>query len=191
MRTRREGVALLKDRLRATIERTSGREELRRRALDSLYALPEGDRVCHGTFTPVTSSWPMRGSTSWTGSTPLRGITWRTWPGRPAHPCVAPQSAAPDGDRALSEDIEGFERGYLACFDLAPEDEEILAVEAPGGGGPVMSVHPRRGGRPPGTDRGPVHGINGPCPAIIPRSRDWSAGQQRWARSFLRCEPRR
>lgn len=123
-----KGMPLLKDRLRATIERTSGREELRRRALDSLYALPEGDRVCHGDLHPgnvivadegeYVLDWLDASSGHHLADVARTLLLIRVW---------LPNQLRRMGIEHSPEDIEGFERGYLASFDLAPEDEELLA----------------------------------------------------------------
>jgi Ser/Thr protein kinase RdoA (MazF antagonist) len=47
-----ENMPALKDRLRATIEGSEGRDELRKRALEVLAELPDGDSICHGDFHP-------------------------------------------------------------------------------------------------------------------------------------------
>lgn len=49
--------------VRRGIERADVPEEIRRRALDDLDGLPEGDRICHGDFHPGNLIWTDEGPT--------------------------------------------------------------------------------------------------------------------------------
>ncbi len=123
-----KGMPPLKDRLRAIIEGAAGRDEMRKRALDALSKLPDGDRVCHGDLHPgnvivaedgeYVLDWLDACSGHWLADVARTLLLIQVW---------LPNQLRQMGIERSPEDIERFRRSYRAhCLDLTPEDEKLL-----------------------------------------------------------------
>jgi uncharacterized protein (TIGR02172 family) len=122
------GMPALKDRLRRSIEECTGRDELRKRALESLSGLPDGDRVCHGDFHPgniiVTGEgnfildWIDASSGHYLADVAKSLVLILAW---------LPDQLRRMGSEVSSGEIERFYRSYRShAFISTPENEELV-----------------------------------------------------------------